>query len=126
MAGFPSFLAGRHLLMMKSSRQRDQSRSAPLLQPPGTPAIHEDLSFRGMEEGRQPPPTQQTAAQKRFEAIFLRGIAATYSLAMVVSLLMMRFVYQDKEMQDNFTMIICLIISLVPGLFFFAVTYEEL
>uniref|UniRef100_A0A8I6YV02 Uncharacterized protein n=1 Tax=Hordeum vulgare subsp. vulgare TaxID=112509 RepID=A0A8I6YV02_HORVV len=126
MAGFPFFLAGRHLLMMKSSRQRDQSRSAPLLHTPGTPAIQDDRLFRGMEEGRRPPPTQPTAAEKRFGAIFVRGIAATYSLAMVVSLLMMRFVYQDKELQDTSTMMICLIVSLVPGVFLFAVTHEEL
>lgn len=77
MAGFP-FLAGRHLLLMKSSRPRDQSRSAPLLHTPGTPAIEEEQFFRRMEEGRRPPPTQPTAAHKRFWAIFIRVRAGYY------------------------------------------------
>ncbi|XBI48361.1 hypothetical protein VPH35_112125 [Triticum aestivum] len=125
MPGF-SFLAGRHLLLMKSSRPRDQSRSAPLLRTPGTPAIEEEQFFRRMEEGRRPPPTQPTAAHKRFWAIFIRGGVAACSLAMVVWLLVMRFVYHDQELQDNFTMIFILVASLMLSLFFFAVTHEDM
>ncbi|XBH64285.1 hypothetical protein VPH35_118083 [Triticum aestivum] len=121
MAGFP-FSAGRHLLLMKSSRQRDQSRSAPLLQP-GTPAIQEDLSFRGMEEGWRP---RRTAAQIKFWSIFIRGFTLTGGIAWAVWLLVVRFVYQNQELQDNFTMILLLILSLVPAGFFWCLTHEDM
>ncbi|KAM3243552.1 hypothetical protein ACQJBY_055474 [Aegilops geniculata] len=120
MAGFP-FLAGSHLLLMKSSRQRDQSRSAPLLQPPGTPAIQGDLSFHGMEEGRRP---RRTAAQIKFWSIFIRGFTLTGGIAWAIWLLVARFVYQNQELQDTFTMILLLILSLVPAGFFWCLTHE--
>uniref|UniRef100_A0A8I6YF44 Uncharacterized protein n=1 Tax=Hordeum vulgare subsp. vulgare TaxID=112509 RepID=A0A8I6YF44_HORVV len=122
MGGFP-FSAGRHLLMMKSSRQREQSRCAPLLHTPGTPAIEEDLLFRGMEEGRRP---RRTAAQIRFWSIFLRGLTVTAGIAGAVFLLVMRFVYQTQELQDTFTMILLLIISFVPAGFFWCLTHEDM
>lgn len=55
-----------------------------------------------------------------------QGGVAAWSFAMVVWLLVSRFVYHAQELQDNFTMIFLLIGSLMLSVFFFAVTHEDM
>lgn len=54
-----------------------------------------------------------------------QGGATAASLAMVVWLLVKRFVYHDRELQNNVAMILLLIVSLWPAGFFLTVTHGE-
>ncbi|CAM0877068.1 unnamed protein product [Alopecurus aequalis] len=81
--------------------------------------------YRAMEEGVDAQTDAAEAARLRFLRIFLTSLTATFSFAMLVWLLVMRYLYKDPEYQGPSTLILGPIISIFPTVFIYMVTREE-